>query len=283
MPPLAAGGYTAEISERGAALRSLRHGGRDLVTSWPEGGPVPYFAGTLLAPWPNRVGGGRYSFAGEDHQLELSEPERGNAIHGLVAAADWRVVEWLAAEEDHAFVRLAHTITPAPGYPFTVELRVLHRLDAHGLTTTVTATNIGDRAAPYGCGPHPWLLGGDDDTLHVPAAQVLVTDAALLPKSLAGVSGTPYDFREPRPLGGTVLDHAFTGLTAGETRVGGTRVTWDPATLPWVQVCTGDQLGYQGVAVEPMTCPADAFNSGTDLVVLEPGGSHEASWTISAV
>ncbi|MEV4891655.1 aldose 1-epimerase family protein [Nonomuraea sp. NPDC055795] len=282
MPSLSGGGYTAEISQRGAALRVLRHGGRDLVTSWPEGGPIPFYAGTILAPWPNRVAGGRYSFDGDGHRLELTEPERGNALHGLVSAADWRVAEWLAAEDDHAFVRLVHTITPAPGYPFTLELQVLHRLDAAGLSTTVTARNTGGRPAPYGCAPHPWLLGGSD-VLHVPAAKVVLNDERLLPRALEEVSGTPYDFRAPRPLGGQDVDNAFTALTAGEVRVGGTRVTWDPAVLPWVQVCTGGQLGYEGVAVEPMTCPPDAFNSGTDLVVLKPGEHHEASWTISAV
>ncbi|MEU0569570.1 aldose 1-epimerase family protein [Nonomuraea sp. NPDC005983] len=280
MPQLAGGGYIAQVSPRGAALRTLRHGGRDLITTWPADGPVPYFAGTILAPWPNRVGGARYAFDGESHELPVTEPERGHALHGLVSDVDWQVVELLSVEDEHAFVRLAHTITPTPGYPFTLRLQVVHRLDSHGLTTTVTARNEGERPAPYGCGPHPWLVGGDE--LHLPASRVLLTGPALLPESLADVAATPYDFREARPLDGTVLDHAFTGLSAGEARVGGVRVTWDPAVLPWVQVCTGRQLDYEGVAVEPMTCPPDAFNSGTDLVVLAPGDEHEASWTISA-
>ncbi|WP_219463523.1 aldose 1-epimerase family protein [Nonomuraea rhizosphaerae] len=279
MPQLAAAGYTAQISSRGAALRSLKHGERHLITSWPAEGPVPYFAGTILAPWPNRVGGARYPFGGRVHQLTVSEPERGHALHGLVSDVEWRIVELLEAEDHHAFVRLAHTITPAAGYPFTLALTVTHRLDERGLTTTVAARNEGGDAAPYGCAAHPWLLGDD---LSLPASKVLTTDEVLLPRSLEDVSGSPYDFREARPLDGHVVDHAFTGLSAGEARVGGVRMTWDPAVLPWVQVCTGRQLDYEGVAVEPMTCPPDAFNSGTDVVVLEPGGEHEASWTISA-
>jgi aldose 1-epimerase len=273
---LIAGGYTAEVSVRGAAVRALAHHGRELITSWPEGGPVPHHAGTILAPWPNRVAAGRYVFDGETHRLDLTEPHRGNAIHGLVAAVDWELVESGAA---HAV--LAHTITPAPGYPFTLALRAEHRLDEDGLTTTLTATNVGDRPAPYGCAPHPWLLG--DDLLRVPAARVLLTDEALLPLKAADVHTTFYDFRDTRPTSGLDVDHAFTGLSAGEVRVGATRITWDPAVLPWVQVCTGAQLGYPGVAVEPMTCPPDAFNSGTDLVRLAPGERHSASWTISAV
>jgi aldose 1-epimerase len=32
-----------------------------------------------------------------------------------------------------------------------------------------------------------------------------------------------------------------------------------------------------------MTCPPDAFNSHIDLVVLAPGESHQATWTITAI
>ncbi|NUP83091.1 MAG: aldose 1-epimerase family protein [Nonomuraea sp.] len=274
VPQLEGGGYTAQISPRGAALRSLRHGGRDLVTTWPEEGPVPYYAGTVLAPWPNRVGGARYTFEGRSHQLEVTEPDRGHALHGLVAVVDWKVAE---TAPDH--VRLTYEVAGAPGYPFPLALEVEHRAGEGGLTTTVTARNDGDADAPYGCGPHPWLLG---EELELPATRYMTTDESLLPAGLADVAGSPFDFTTPRAVDGTVIDHAFTGLARGEVRVGGVRVTWDPAVLPWVQVCTSAQLGFEGVAVEPMTCPPDAFNSGTDLVVLRPGDEHVASWTISA-
>ncbi|MGW5683139.1 aldose 1-epimerase family protein [Nonomuraea sp. NPDC003754] len=272
MPILSGAGYTAEISTLGAAVRGLRLGARELLTSWPEGGPVPYYAGTLLAPWPNRVGDATYTFAGTRYELPVNEPERGHALHGLVHAAEWRVTE-----QGPSSVRLAYTLEPSPGYPFTLSFEVVHALGDDGLTTTVTCENTGERAAPYGCGPHPWLLG---ERLRVPAAKVLLADERLLPRSLEDVAGTPYDFRQARDLGGTRVDHTFTGLSAGEVLVDDIRVSWDPAVLPWVQICTGRHLGYVGVAVEPMTCPPDAFGSGSDLVVLEPGGRHEAAWTI---
>ncbi|WP_433256358.1 aldose 1-epimerase family protein [Streptosporangium sp. CA-135522] len=289
---LRSGAMHAEITERAAALRVLRHGGRDLVTSWPADEPIPYYSGTLLAPWPNRIADASYTFDGRTHRLPMNEKDRGNAIHGLVAQVDWEAVEWLAVEDEHGFVRLAHTITPSPGYPFTVALRVLYSLTPDGLTTTLTAENIGDGPAPYGCAPHPWLLPGDVEgyELHVPATRVLLVDDRLLPRSLEDVAGTPYDFTTARTVGDTAVDHAFTGLLAdadGTARVrvsgpdGGVEIRWDAAALPWVQVCTGTGLGHSGLAVEPMTCPPDAFNSGTDLVVLQPGDKIETSWTIS--
>jgi aldose 1-epimerase len=279
----------AEFTERAAALRSLRHRERDLVASWPADGPIPYYSGTLLAPWPNRVGGAGYTFGGESLRLPVNERDRGNALHGLVAEATWEAVE-----QSPASLRLAHTLAPSPGYPFTLALQVLCTLTADGLTTTLTARNTGERAAPYGCGPHPWLMAGDGPVtewdLEVPASKVLLVDDRLLPSTLRDVAGTPYDFRRSRPAGETAVDHAFTSIAAGDGGVarvrlsgpqGGVEMSWDPVELPWVQVCTGTGLGHAGIAVEPMTCPPDAFNSGTDLVVLEPGARHEASWTVS--
>ncbi|GII77273.1 galactose mutarotase [Sphaerisporangium rufum] len=292
---LRGGGYHAEITEAGAALRVLRHGSRDLVADWPEGGPVPHYSGTLLAPWPNRVARGRYTFAGEPLEVPVNEPERGHALHGLVAFAPWELVEVPAGDGDRAFVRLAHTIEPTPGYPFRLALQVRYAVGPDGLTTTLTAENVGDGPAPYGCGPHPWLIAdaGQEATwrLGLPAERVLRTDEVLIPTTLEPVAGTTYDFRTPRPLGDTSLDEAFTGLAAdadGLARVavtgpaGGVEISWDPQVLPWVQVCTGSGFGQRGLAVEPMTCPPDAFNSGTDVIVLAPGDKHEAAWTITA-
>ncbi|GII63825.1 galactose mutarotase [Sphaerisporangium krabiense] len=288
------GDYRAVISGSGGALRILRHGDRDLVTSWPQDGPVPFYSGTLLAPWPNRVAHARYTFRGETFRLPVNEPERGHALHGLVAFAGWRAAG--PHEDGDASVRLTHTVEPSPGYPFRLRLEVRHALGPGGLTTTLTAENTGDRPAPYGCGTHPWLIAGDGPEsgweLALPADRVLLTDEELLPAALRPVEETPFDFRLPRPIGETSADNAFTGLAAGpdgrtEVRLrgprGGVRIAWDPAALPWAQVCTGTGFGHRGIAVEPMTCPADAFNSGTDLVVLDPGAAHEAGWTISAL
>jgi aldose 1-epimerase len=226
--------------------------------------------------------------------VPINEPERGHALHGLVAFADWDAVE--VSTDDHGLARFEHLIEPSEGYPFRLALQVSYSLTAAGLTTTLTAENTGDRIAPYGCGPHPWLIadGGTETSwrLELPAGQVLLTDEILLPRSLAPVDGTPYDFRVPRELADTVLDHAFTGLDAasdGTTQVrlhgadGGVQISFDATAMPWVQVCTGTGFGHRGVAVEPMTCPPDAFNSGTDLIVLSPGDKHEASWTVSVL
>src|ERR1700760_3085589 len=84
-----AGGYQATVTELGAGLRSLKFGDTALVVGYDADELPPHSAGQLLTPWPNRVDGGHYTFDGEEHQLALSEPARGNAIHGLTRWAPW--------------------------------------------------------------------------------------------------------------------------------------------------------------------------------------------------
>lgn len=48
----------------------------------------------------------------------------------------------------------------------------------------------------------------------------------------------------------------------------------------WLQVYSADDIGRVGVAVEPMSCPPNAFNSGTDLVGLGPGQSYALTASI---
>ncbi|MDN4175459.1 aldose 1-epimerase family protein [Nocardioides sp. SOB77] len=292
------GGYTAVATEVGGGLRRVCHGGRDLVRPYDADEVRPRFRGSVLLPWPNRVADGRYRFGGEDHQLALTEPERGNALHGLVCWVRFSVVE-----RDRSSVTLGHRLVPQQGYPFDLDVTVRHALDDDGLTTTVTTRNVGTDPAPYGVAPHPYLVAGpgpvDDWTLRLPVAEVLeVTPDRLLPLDRSPVAGTDRDFRTARVVGTTELDHAFTGVVPdedGRARVVlhdaaglGVTCTWDPAVLPWIQVHTGDlplEPGNhrRGLAVEPMSCPPDAFNGGEDLVVLPPGGSHTASWTIGAL
>ncbi len=289
---LRAGGDEAVVAGVGASLRSYTHDGRDLVVPFGADEIRPAFRGATLAPWPNRVVDGRYTFAGAEHRLALTETGLGHALHGLVT---WQRFEPL--EHDAGRVTLAATIEPQDGYPWRVRVETTYALTAEGLTQSVRATNASDSPAPFGTGPHPYLVAGagavDAWTLELPASRVLLTDDRLAPTSLESVEVDParFDFRSPRALGAVELDHAYTGLPDHPTvRViapdgRGVALSWGPSCR-WVQVHTADGSGRTGLAVEPMTCAPDAFNEApwdTGLIVLASGASTEASWTFSAV
>lgn len=289
---LEAGRYTAAIATVGAGIQSLRRSGQDLVLPFDPDRVAHAYAGKTLAPWPNRIGAGTYVFRGEEFSVPVNEASTGTALHGLVAWADWQVVARSAGA-----VVLEFTLHGQPGYPHQLLLRAEFTLTAEaGLTLTVRAVNTGRTAAPYGVSSHPYLTAGgapvDDCELGFTASHVLMTDDRLLPLELKETAGTEYDFTQPRTLGAMSLDHAFTGLPDGAWHVtlrdpgtGAASVlsaAGGPGGSGWLQVYSGEEMGRRGMAVEPMTCPPDAFTTGTDLIVLEPGDSHTYSYSISA-
>lgn len=298
---LSAGHYRAEVSELGATLESLTVDGRDLLVTSPPEGPIRFYRGAIVAPWPNRIGDGRYTWDGEEIQAALNEPERGNALHGLVTFRPFRPCsdDSSAGTDPASSLTLRTVLHPSPAYPFTLELTVRHQLDATtGLTTTVMARNVGERDLPYGVCPHPYLVAGpeplDTWTLQVRTGTMLqVTPDRLLPTGTAPVEPSgPFDFSAGRVIGQQELDHAFTDLDRDDgtatltlTAPGGTGARLRFGTsCPWLQVHTGDRPEPEndrlGLAAEPMTCPPDAFRTGTDVVRLAPGQGHEASWSI---
>ncbi len=153
---ITAGDHRATIVEVGAGLRAYRVGVRPVVWGYGADAMCAGARGALLIPWPNRLEDGRYRFEGEEHQLALSEPAHGNAIHGLVR---WRSFRAIAREAD--WIVMALRLHPTPGYPFLLDLTVEYRVDVHGLTVCTTARNSGARPLPFGMGQHPYLAAGD--------------------------------------------------------------------------------------------------------------------------
>jgi aldose 1-epimerase len=295
---IGAGSYRATVTELGAGLRELIYREQPVIAGYQPDELPPAGAGQLLVPWPNRIDGGRYTFGGTEFQLALTEAARGNAIHGLT-----RWTAWTLVRHDASGVLLRSVPHGYQGYPFGLEIDAEYRLHPqNGLQVAITATNRGSRPAPYGTGSHPYLTAGtalvDDWQLTLPAASWLPLDDRGIPSGPpAAVDGTPYDFRKTRAIGTTRLDHALTGLDRdGDGRAwvaladvygpgSGVRL-WADEGYRWLQVFTGDALGpdlrRKALAVEPMTCPPNAFVTGDDLLVLQPGEAVTCTWGLQA-
>jgi aldose 1-epimerase len=290
---ISAGDQRVVVVEVGGGLRSYTTGDRELLDGYGEAEMATAGRGQVLIPWPNRLQDGTYEFAGTRHHLPLTEPEARNAIHGLVRWAAWTVAE----REAHRVV-MQHLLHPQPGYPFSLELRIEYSLSGDGLRVASTATNVGREACPYGSGSHPYLnVGGETvDSAHLRAAvqTVLGFDDRGVPVNPIPVEGTEYDFRQSRPIGATKLDNAFTDLNRGDDGLArvelrhpddGTATTlWLDESYPYLQLFTGDSqpsVNRRSLAVEPMTCPPNAFRTGDGVLVLEPGQSTTAKWGIA--
>jgi len=286
------------VVEVGGGIRSYRRGGTDVIDGYGAGEMCDGGRGQILAPWPNRVGDGRFSWEGRWCQLALNEPERSNAIHGLV-----RWLPWALEDRSESGLRMGCHLLPQPGWPWPLRLSVSYSLDAEGLETVISVTNEGGAGAcPFGLGWHPYLaaFGGvvDDVVLQLPASSVYSSDDRGLPASVGPVEGTAMDFRDGRTIGEARLDVAFTGLTRGgngraivEFRSGsGGEVVrmWMDGAFTHLMVYTGDTLGDEsrrrrGLAVEPMTCAPDMLRNRDGLLRLEEGQSFQASWGLQSL
>jgi aldose 1-epimerase len=196
-------------------------------------------------------------------------------------------------------VTLSCAVRPQPGYEWGLRLQVTYQLGNDGLTVRLDAVNTGDEPAPFGAGFHPYLKIArrqvDDLVLRLPATQYLADNDT--GTTVTPVADTPFDFRDARRVGTQELDTAYTGLVPDE----GGRATvvlsdpdgdqearlWVSKAYPHLMVYTGDHVHQSerrraSVAIEPMTCPPQAFRSGIDLIELEPGESWAGEWGLSA-
>lgn len=286
--------------EVGGGLRLYRAAGREILDGYAESEMCAGGRGQLLAPWPNRVAGGSYEWAGRRLQTAITEVETGNAIHGLVRWGNWVVPDatpqpWTPATPPD-ITQLSYRLHPQPGWPWSLDFRVTYRLaPGRGLEVRTAVTNVSDDECPIGFGWHPYLKAPvDRSTLTVPAATSYEADERGIPQGRRPVEGTDLDFRSPRRIGSARLDVAFTDLERdahGRAQVvvepdGAEPVAlWVDRNYTHLMVFTGDTLGdesrrRQGLAVEPMTCAPDMLNNHDGLRTLAPGATFEATWGV---
>lgn len=280
---------SAEVTQVGAALRALTVDGVDLVPRYPDDLPTPAASGVVLVPWPNRIRDGRYTFDGDDQQLAISEPKFGNASHGLLRFGVYQPIE----HTDERVV-LGADVVPQTGYPFHLLTRVTYTLESDGLRVAHEIENVGARSAPVALGVHPYFqIGGvatEDLVVHSTGTTTLVVDERNIPVDEVAVDDTT-DLRGGRRLGDASLDNGYRGLDRDAegrarhtlTAPDGRRLElWQDEGFRWVQVFTTDR--YPGhplaVAIEPMTAPANAFATGTDLDTLQPGSVLAREWGV---
>ena len=282
----------AVITEVAAAIRHLSVDEVEITTGYDDDTPPPFGSGIVLVPWPNRVRDGRWTYAGQTLQLDITEPVRGNALHGLLRHTPYQLVE-----RTESAVTLRAGVFPQSGYPFTLDTTVRYTAVSDGLRVMHTVCNVGTACAPVAVGAHPFLTIGDVPadslSLTVSADRHIDVDDRLNPVGVTPVHGTAWDLREGRLVGTLDLDDAWSGLTmagGGSTHwlsaPDGRAVSlWADEQFGYIQVFITREFPRAGelttaVAIEPMTAPADAFNSGEGLRWIEPGECWSMSWAI---
>lgn len=264
------------LPEAGAAFARLDHRGRALLVPLPDGAdPNSGFHGSfLMAPWTNRLDGGRIGVAGVTHHMPINRPAENTAIHGFLREMAWDVLE---AGASHLVMGCAFDRAP-----FTGAARIEARLAADHLLLSVRLTNGGTEPTPMGCGWHPYFTRPRGTSLAVATRTAFGRDARNLPIA-------------PRPCPGLCgADAVLEGLDAHFAGWDGkARIDWPDGQ--WLTLsATGAWAGNLQVfaprdaevlAVEPVSHAPDAANrmdvaAHGAMHLLDPGQALEGSLII---
>lgn len=290
------GNSVAEITRVGAALRYLSIDGVELVEPGNFDSLSPFCEGVVMAPWPNRTDGGKWTYEGRTLELPINLHAQQNANHGLLMDHHYEVLE-----QTETSVTLGALIHARLGYPFNVQTTVTYELVESGVKVSHTAENLSSTDAPYAVGGHPYfkIAGVDTEDLFLrsDAATVLVVDDRQIPTGTMPTAHSRFDMRGGVRIGDNFYDHDFTDLPRDANGLAHTYLTaadgrgfdiWQDENFKHIVIFTPDfyfaNVGESkrfACAIEPQTSGPNSFNSGDDLLWLKQGKKFAASWGIN--
>jgi len=274
---------------RGMLGASLRHRGAELLRRVEDLDAAAAKGSTagipLLHPWANRLDGLRYRVAGREVTLDPGSPllhldDRGLPMHGV----PWSRLEWdvTASSRDRIAARLDWTL---PGllaifpYPHRIELDAALSPDALTLATTLVAGADGPVPAAFGFHPYFGIPGVPRSAwrLTLPPMRRLALDGRGIPTG-GEVPFAAWDSL----LGEQTFDDGF-ALLAGSPKFalggGGRRIVVEPLSgFTHAQVFAPP--GKDFVALEPMTAPTNALESGRGLRLVGAGDALRAVFRV---
>jgi aldose 1-epimerase len=282
-------GCVVTIAHRGATLLRWLHRTGTLETDLSDGyANAAELSGQngvrngILAPFPNRIALGRYEFAGSSYDLLPGQPDEDRLIyHGFLRELPTNLTDVQTRQHSAALTFACDVIRPGvfAGYPFALDIRVVYEITDKRIDLTLHVHNIGEHAAPYAAGWHPYFRLGtgsiNELELTIPARSVIRTTADLIPLAGAEAYGRPEtdapDFRKQRPIGASVLDTCYSDLVADDDGVSRTLLS-NPRTGQSLEISqehghmhvfTGDTLGRdqrRSIALEPVEVITNSFN-----------------------
>lgn len=245
----------------------------------------PWYRGAWLYPFPSRLPYGRYTWQGVDYRLPQNAPDGQSAIHGFLNRLTPEILSREITQGTATLRVQYHYDGAEPGYPFPATITLDYALHSPAqLVVTLSVHNRSDVTVPVGVGWHPYFsLGGriDDVCLQLPAGDMAELDAQLQPTGRA----FPFaQFATPARVGDLEVDGSLKLADAAESRA--QAMLWSDRLQAgialWQDMHMTGQTGYrhlqvfippdrQSIALEPVSCGINAFNTGENLLGLAPG------------
>jgi aldose 1-epimerase len=266
---------------------SLWHGDIEVVTS-PYNEPLRALAGSVMAPWPNRLEDGTWQLGDREFTATINDADGHNANHGLAFDKEFA----LASQTDSS-LRLELNLFDEQAYPFSVLLSVTYLLQNTGLQVELEAKNLSNEDVPVAFGMHPYFVLDQDSTLSVDAKTWITKNARNLPVSASTFENSPLANNAGQDICNLELDECFTDLRFGSNDFCVTTVT-RPSLGIAVEVEQGRELSHlmlyrlqessqpnrSLLAIEPQSAPANAFRNLESVASLAPAETFKANYRV---
>ncbi len=246
------------------------------------------FKNVKLSPYACRIKDAKYTFNGKDYVLEQTIAP-GNAIHGLLYDAPFKVVAQ-QADDNKASITLAYSYELADaGYPFAYDCTATYTLlPGNELQVSTSITSRNSEVMPLMDGWHPYFTTGtpvDELELTFASKEIVEFDAKLIPTGKV----LPYtEFTKGKLLAGVELDNSFLldfvqaqPLAVLHDPKKQIRISFFPGeSYPVLQIYIPPHRN--SIAIENLTGAPNAFNNGLGLVQLAPGETKTFDTRIKA-
>lgn len=237
------------------------------------------YAAALLCPFPNRVEDGVYNFDNKVYQLNCNQVKEHNALHGLIYNQTFEIVNQFQNHEKLVLDLKYISDGSDEGFPFKYEVYVSYQLKSQSFKCEIKVANIDAHPFPFALGWHPYFLTSekDESTLQFEAKNQLINNYRNIPIDV-------------KPRSEAVIlkyDQSYDDCFELSNKTVHFRTPEYHLTLElesasnYLQIYTPKNENV--IAIEPMTAPANSFNNGLGLQILEAGASHTESWVLNIV
>jgi len=277
------------VPERGATVLEIHFRGNNVLDGYQS--PEELEAGkwaksAILFPFPNRLKDGRYSWLGHDYAFPINHPDSHNAIHGFVRDETFEVVHIeLTTESAEITCRFDYRGQHA-WYPFPFVLEATFGItNRNEFNASFFLKNRHHDPIPVGLGWHPYFRlteKAGDHLLQLPPCGQIEVDGRMLPTG----GRIPFaDFAAAAPLGDRNIDNCFQAQEDHPlyhlTLQGGGQTLAVAASrnlFPFFQVFIPP--ARESIALEPMTCNVNAFQTGDRLETVPATGDWTAAFRL---
>jgi aldose 1-epimerase len=265
------------ILNQGASLQELILGNHKVIQDLSSIEYKDSYASAILFPFASRIKDGKYLFNNKQFQLEINEPEKNNALHGLIYNKTFKIIKRSTTNKDATLVLAYSENEITQGFPYTYKVELTYVLSENNLNLKVSFTNTSQKAFPFTYGWHPYFYSED------------LSKSSLQFKSYQKV------FFDDRMITKEIVDSTTDELFSIENKMLDDCFQLDSNTVKFItpsynlEIVSTIENGFlqvyippikNHIAIEPVSGISDSFNNKIGLKELEPGKSYNAQWQI---